>query len=103
MRFHLCILDLSITELRLIQDTAAAAQQGRAYLPAPRWAKAARRLIARGFVTGVDEGWATQPPADWVALKLTPANLLALEAAAEVPMAGRPEYPPMTPDGRELT
>jgi hypothetical protein len=96
-RLHLCVLDLSITELRLIEQTAAAQQEmpDAAFQPAARWANATRRLIGRGFLTEVHGWWGTPAPDDWLWVCLTRANIEALELAAELTIAARPEYPPL--------
>lgn len=91
-------LGLKISEYRLILNCLQAyslVPNGH-YLPNTHWFKAAKRMIARGYLTEVPGQLQPNWP-DWIVVVLTQANVEKYNAdlaAAGVPM-GEPRNPPV--------
>lgn len=91
-------LGLKVSEYRLILSCLQAYEfvPNGHFLPATRWFKAAKRMIARGYLTEAP-GQLTPPQPDWIVIFLTKENAekynADLMAAGVLP--GEPRDPPV--------
>lgn len=71
-------LGLKVSEYRLILDCTNAYQHASNghFLPAPRWWKAARRLVDKGYLTLADQ----LQPGNWPVVKITNENIARYNA-----------------------
>lgn len=74
-------LGLKLSEWRLILQCIGAYQMvsNGHFLPAPRWTKAARRLIARSYLTECDAKLSPPQP-EWIVVKITRENIAKYNA-----------------------
>lgn len=82
-------LGLKLAEWRLIRDCMWAWTQvpNGNYLPATRWARAAERMIARGYLTRA-ESQPTPPHRDWIVVLISRENIAKYNGDLSAAMGG---------------
>lgn len=82
-------LGISVSEFRLIKQAMWAWSQvpNGNFLPAPRWKKAAERLIARGYLTRCPNVFSPPQPG-WIVILISRENIAKYNADLAAAMGG---------------
>ncbi len=93
--FDMRVLGLSAFEMRVIQGALWSINTHGIdnFLPSPRYAKAARRMISMGFLSEGSGKISPAAPNDWVVVQITQDNYNLIREKIEVRMASGCEWP----------